>query len=99
MFRGEGPLPRPDVTPGMIRELARQEREIAEVLADAGARALVRSGWRDMAGHDCKDAMKALVLRFQADGRRPPFAALQELAQSIANQDDSLPALLDDAEG
>ena len=84
--------------PGMIRELARKERELAEVLADAGARELVRSGWRDMVGHDCKDAMNGLVLRFQADGRRPPFAALQEFAQLIANQDDRLPALLDDAE-
>lgn len=99
MFRGEAPLPRPDVTPGITREIARKHREVAEVLADAGARELVRSGWRDMAGHDCKDAMKGLVLRFQADGRRPPFAALQEFAQSIANRDDRLPALLDDAEG
>jgi hypothetical protein len=82
----------------MLRELARNEREVTEVLADAGARDLVRSGWRDMRGHDYKDVMKGLVLRFQADGRQPAFAALQEFAQSIANRDVRLPALLDEAE-
>jgi hypothetical protein len=98
VFRGEGPLPRPLVTPRMLREIARKEREVTEVLADAGARDLVRSGWRDTLGHDCKDVMKGLVLRFQADGRQPPFAALQEFAQSIANKDERLPALLDEAQ-
>jgi hypothetical protein len=98
VFRGDGPFPRPDVAPGMIRELARKERAVAEVLADAEARELIRSGWRDMAGHDCNDAMKGLVLRFQAAGRRPPIAALQEFAQLVANQDDQLLVLLDDAE-
>ena len=50
-----------------------------------------------MLGHDCKDVMTGLVLRFQAAGRQPPFAALQEFAQSIANRDERLPALLDEA--
>jgi hypothetical protein len=98
VFRGDGPLPRPAMPPRMLRELARKEREVTEVLADGGARDLVRSGWRDMRGNDCKDVMKGLVLRFQAAGRRPPFAACQEFAQSIANRDERLPALLDEAE-
>jgi hypothetical protein len=36
---------------------------------------------------------EGLVLRFQADGRRPPFVALQEFAQFIVNRDERLPAL------
>jgi hypothetical protein len=96
VFRGEEPVPRP-ATPRMLHELAKKEREVTDVLADAGARDLVHSDWRDMLGHNCKDVMNGL-LRFQADGRQPPFAALQEFAQSISNRDERLPALLDEAE-
>ncbi|HEX6876239.1 MAG TPA: hypothetical protein VF165_11325 [Nocardioidaceae bacterium] len=79
----------------MMRGLARTQQEIGEALADAGAPELLKSAWSDLAGEDQRAVMKELVLRFQAHGLQPRYAALQEFAQLIANRDARLPAMLE----